>query len=331
LGVGVESNVDFYLLALSKLADSGSGVKLRRVKLLLNQIEARCKREDEERVWYEYSSNHIPNIRGLISRSIPELTTRREFFHGRKKRLIFVPTPKPFVEQEPLIKGLGIQPVHDQDTYDDDDSDDNEMIEGVWYHVERCLWNGPGYFRENISLIALYPGNKRLFKDILSVSEITLDHFIAEARSFTTSDPRRYMSKILMAMDKYISRNIVWSDNHNKLLSLDMWPISCQSWDPEIQLRSAASDKEWFIADRRHLRDIFDEVVPILDFDQDELFRMKSIFNELNAHPRFMTIASKATPCFEGKVEPSPHHTDLFRSKYRFISRYDSSGQSYYV
>lgn len=56
LGVGVETNVDFYMLALSKLADSGLAVTLRRVKLLLNQIEARCKKEDEGRVRYENSS-----------------------------------------------------------------------------------------------------------------------------------------------------------------------------------------------------------------------------------------------------------------------------------
>lgn len=238
-----------------------------------------------------------------------------------------MPTPKPLVEQEPLVKGLGILLLNDRDTYDDDESDDKEVIEGHWYHIKQCLWNGPSYFRENMSLMALYPGNNRLFKDILSVSEVTLNHFIAEARSFTPNDPRKYMSKILMAMDKYISKNYVWPNDQRKLSLLEMWPVFCKNWEPRMQLRSTA-ETEWFIADRRHWRDTFGEVVPILDFDYDEVFRMKHIFQKLNAHGRFITKASKATPWFEGRVELSPHHTDLFRSKYRFISRYDSSEQS---
>jgi hypothetical protein len=52
LGVGVKSSVDFYLLCLSELAESGSAVKLSRVKLLLNQVEARCRKEDQQRVRY---------------------------------------------------------------------------------------------------------------------------------------------------------------------------------------------------------------------------------------------------------------------------------------
>ena len=52
LGVGVKSGVDFYLFCLSKLAESGPAVKLSRVKLLLNQVEARCREEDQQRVRY---------------------------------------------------------------------------------------------------------------------------------------------------------------------------------------------------------------------------------------------------------------------------------------
>jgi hypothetical protein len=52
LGVGVKSGVDFYLLCLSELSESGSAVKLSRVKLLLNQVEARCREEDRQRVRY---------------------------------------------------------------------------------------------------------------------------------------------------------------------------------------------------------------------------------------------------------------------------------------
>ena len=60
LGVGVKNDVDFYLLCLSKLAESGPAVKLSRVKLLLNQIGARCRREDRQRVRYEQTTTLLP-------------------------------------------------------------------------------------------------------------------------------------------------------------------------------------------------------------------------------------------------------------------------------
>src|SRR5947208_1134974 len=106
---------------------------------------------------------------------ILELTkSHREFFRNTTRRLIFVPTPKPPAEPDPLHQSLRYHHADSQDMYDDDDSDDDEITEGVWYPVRRCLWNGPRYFRMNMSLSGLYPGNKHLFKDVLNVSEVAI-------------------------------------------------------------------------------------------------------------------------------------------------------------
>jgi hypothetical protein len=233
-----------------------------------------------------------------------------------------VPTPKPPAEPEPPSQGLRYHHVDSQDTHDDDDDDDDdddEITEGAWYYVKRCLWNGPRYFRVNMSLSSLYPGNKHLFMDVLNVSEVAISHFLAEARSFTLNDPLKHMSRILMAMDKFISKNGIGYWDRSELKSLDIWPVSCQNWEPGTQLRSAAD--EWFIADRSYWQDLFGKVVPILDFDFDDQFRMRNIFKQLGLQRCFITVASKTVPRLEGRVEPSPHHTDLFRSKYRFMAR----------
>jgi hypothetical protein len=234
-----------------------------------------------------------------------------------------VPTPKPPAEPEPPSQDLRYHHVDSQDTYDDDDddNDDDEITEGAWYHVKRCLWNGPRYFRVNMSLSSLYPGNKHLFRDVLNVSEVAISHFLAEARSFTLNNPLKHMSRILMAMDKFISKNGIGYWDRDELKSLDIWPISCQHWEPGTQLRSATQSDEWFIADRSYWRDLFGEVVPILDFDFDDQFRMRNILKELNLQRCFITKASKTVPRLEGRVEPSFHYTDLFRSKYRFMAR----------
>jgi hypothetical protein len=247
----------------------------------------------------------------------------REFFQNATRRLIFVPTPKSPAEPEPLSQSLQYHRVDSQDTYDDDDDDDDddEITEGAWYHVKRCLWNGPRYFRVNMSLSSLYPGNKRLFKDVLNVSEVAISHFLAEARSFTLNDPLKHMSRILMAMDKFISKNGIEYQDRRELKSLHIWPVSCQNWKPGRQLRSAAQLDEWFIADRSYWRDLFGKVVPILDFDFDDQFWMRNIFKQLGLRRCFITRASKTVPRFEGRVELSAHYTDLFRSKYRFMAR----------
>ena len=124
-----------------------------------------------------------------------------------------------------------------------------------------------------------------------------------------------------MAMDKFISKHGIRNWERNELQSLDIWPVSCQNWGPCTQLRSATPLDEWFIADREYWRGIFSEVVPILDFDLDDQFRMRNIFKLLDLQRCFITVASKTVPKFEGRVEPSPHYTDLFRSKYRFMTR----------
>ncbi|KAF8849378.1 hypothetical protein BDZ45DRAFT_237480 [Acephala macrosclerotiorum] len=295
LGVRVKNDVSFYLLCLSRLAGSGLPVKLSRVELLLNRIEAHLRRGDQQYV--------------------------REFFQSPSRRLIFVPSPKPSTESEPPDQRLGCQLVDSQSAYDDDEGDDDEIKEGSWHHLNQCLWNGPPYFRVNVILNCLYPSNKHLFKDVLNVSEVAFSHFLAEARSFTMSDSKQYMSKILIAMDKFISSHWVSSDDYDELRLLRIWPISSQNWEPHTQLRSAALLDEWFIADRSYWRGIFGKVVPILDFEFDDLYRMGNIFKKLNCNRRFMTLASKTVPRFEGIVKASCYYTKSFRSKYRFIAR----------
>ena len=262
------------------------------------------------------------------SSAIPQLTSlRREFFLAPTRKLIFVPLPKFLAEpkkpsQELLLLGTKLVRNQEPDSVDDEDDDDDEIKNGFWRSIDQVLWNGPRYFRVNMSLSTLYPGNEHLFKNILDVSKVKLHHFLAECRAFTETDSRDYMSKIITATDKYISRNYRdWYDYRQELQSQKIWPVSSESWNPSKQLRSALDSKDyWFIADRPHWRDVFGKVVPILDFDVDHQRNMEHIFSEFGFCSRFISVASKTIPSFEG-VEPSPQYTERFRSKYGFFAR----------
>src|ERR1700751_5831120 len=140
----------------------------------------------------------------------------REFFQNTTRGLILVPPPKPPAEPEPPSQGLRYHHVDSQDTNDDDDDDNDAITEGAWYYLKQCLWNGPRSFRVDMSLSSLYPGNKHLFKDVLNVSEVTISHFLAEPRSFALNDPLKHMSRILMAMDKFISKNGIGYRDRNE-------------------------------------------------------------------------------------------------------------------
>ncbi|CZR59369.1 uncharacterized protein PAC_09261 [Phialocephala subalpina] len=338
-GVGVKNDFKFYLHWLGTLAGSPA-VKRSEVNNLLRQIQARCRKEDEEEV--------------------------KKLFVDSTKKLIFVPDPKPpkpISSNEPTNKsllsllegstrrqGLGPSSVEERqsptpaqlarirDTADDDD--ECKIQKGKWYLAAQFLWSGPHYFRVNRSLNSLYPGNERLFRDILGLTKVDISHFIAEVSSFSLEDPTlnqplAYMWSILAALNSYMSSHHYYGylyyyseAYYQQFLSLKTWPILTNPDDPPKEMRTAASSDEWFIADRWDLKEIFCETVPLLAFDPDLCSGLKIVFRSLSLEGRYLSTATKTTTKFEGRIKLSPQYTERLRTKAPFLIRIVNSDAS---
>jgi hypothetical protein len=185
----------------------------------------------------------------------------------------------------------------------------------------------------NRSLNTLYPGNERLFRDILGLTKVDISHFIAEVASFRLEDrtlyePLEYMWRILAALNSFMLASTYYGYlyyyeplYYQQFLSLKMWPISTIPEEPPSEMRTAASSDEWFIADRWDLKEIFCETVPLLAFNPDQCSGLKILFRSLSIEGRYLSKATKVTTKFEGRVKSSPQYSERFRAKAPFLIR----------
>lgn len=256
--------------------------------------------------------------------------SRAEFY--RTKPLIFVPLPKPLpaVEQDqqrPVVSRLRSQSPQNADNEADSwdvTSNDDEVVQGNWYHPDHCVWSGPPYFRVTASLSNVYPGNRRLFVDVLKLGKVEFKHFILELRSFLESDPLPYCRKVLAAMGKFIRDHGIHDQHLGRLADLSIWPVRMPdaATPSEFRLMSHGSLGGWFIADLPHYQRIFRDSVPLLHFDYDDIFMMRSTFTILGLKPRFVSAVQRLIlESGEGAVE-SATFTQAFLSKSRFVERY---------
>jgi len=263
--------------------------------------------------------------------------------------MIFVPKPEILKRQEQRQKqrtsALGSNLPQDDDTEGDDtenedwdaaDSEDS-VAQGTWYHASRCVWDGPSYFRVTPSLRSVYAGNRRLFVEVLQLGRVDFCHFNSELSSFKASDPRPYIRKVLTATAKFIGSHgsANWYYYHSRLADLKVWPVRMPAAEAtseadsesgtEIQLVSNSEPGGWFIADRRNYRPMFENSVPLLDFECDDIYKMLAALRTLKVDSRLISTVVRTMFISDGSAVKDDWLTGLFRSKSRFVERYAPS------
>jgi hypothetical protein len=155
-----------------------------------------------------------------------------------------------------------------------------------------------------------------------------------EAQHIEASDNIEYISAVFFAL----STNLQHSDDaqkasdygditkHGMLIQARIFPIETKI--NEIghatfhHLSSARQRDIWFIADRVHLRQSFEGLVPLLALNVEGVERIRVLITKLKLEHRLLSEVAQGLPRAFGASRTCSAYTRLLRAKSRFIARY---------
>jgi len=205
------------------------------------------------------------------------------------------------------------------------------VVTGRWYSIQQCVWEGPRFLKRTVSLAARFPDLRYLLVTVLEIRNYNLGTLVNEAAHFNSDCQLSHIRDVFIEINKILQNSGVGSykSNFEELKGKKIWPVATT----EATLRSkcfdrqlrAASDRTWFIIDRKPLGDRFAGTVPLCVFQVEEVVRMETFLTELGLQDRRLSMAARSEPDTFGKVEYHVQHTEAFRSKHVFIRRYFTS------
>lgn len=151
-----------------------------------------------------------------------------------------------------------------------------------------------------------------------------------EAQHIDRGDSLDYISQVFVAISKYMQKEVesaIVPSSPNEaakiLILAPIFPIqfkdSTKSFD---DLKTAMQTEMWFIADREHLRQSFEGLVPLLALNVNTVENIHTLLERLGLKPRLLSQVANGVPKIHGLSIPCPEYTASLRGKSRFISRY---------
>jgi hypothetical protein len=192
--------------------------------------------------------------------------------------------------------------------------------EGAWFRVNQCLWNGPRCLKVHFSMNDIYPSCKRLFTEVLGVSDASMKELIFEAVLFKKTDDLEYMRDVFLELEKFLEKDETYTVRLQPLNGKEIWPVT-ETMGPGEFEEVLSTKADWFIADTEPLRESFTGIVPLLAFATDDIGRMERLMDGLEMDNKRLSRATKSVPKTEGRVALHLEHTKAFQSKYEFIAR----------
>ncbi|KIW83437.1 hypothetical protein Z517_02682 [Fonsecaea pedrosoi CBS 271.37] len=194
--------------------------------------------------------------------------------------------------------------------------------------TDECLWSGPPeLLKKSVILERLYPSCQRLFREFLEVRDADLQTVVTEALKITPSDDLSYIVDLFICLDKYTKRSgsHLTPENMTTFCTTDLFPIEPSGDGKEVSrayyLCSCQSNSDWYIADRRHLRHGFRGKIPLLAFDNNQLAKMKWMFQLPGMKDRLLSEVAISKPLPGIQATLNHEFTTLLRARAKYIAR----------
>jgi hypothetical protein len=172
-----------------------------------------------------------------------------------------------------------------------------------------------------VPLKNIYPACKRLFCDILGLSNAQASDFVREARALKTLDSLEDIKDLFLEMEKFLQEDETES-SFGLLRSNCIFPIrNIGTASGYTDLRRTEYPPNWFIADRVHLEESFRGRIPLLAFSVEDVSRMTRLLKKLGVEGRKLTKAARSIPTTRGAVSPDEVYKDSLLGKVDFILR----------
>lgn len=152
-----------------------------------------------------------------------------------------------------------------------------------WYKTSDCLWSSTAPIRGKVTLDETYEDLKALFVGKLGVKSLTMQMVYDELRQ----SPENSIEDIKVALfsfNDFLQSEIGnWDPEPIKIAKI--FPVVYP--DGTTSLRSM--DVEFAIADRDNLRSKFSDKIALLDFDLEDVHRLRPLFTWLKIQQRYLS------------------------------------------
>ncbi|ENH66987.1 hypothetical protein FOC1_g10004618 [Fusarium oxysporum f. sp. cubense race 1] len=182
-----------------------------------------------------------------------------------------------------------------------------------WYKTSDCLWSSTAPIRGKVTLDETYEDLKALFVGKLGVKSLTMQMVYDELRQ----SPESSMEDIKVALFSF--NDFLKSEDGNwdpePIRTATIFPVVYP--DGTTALRSMGV--EFAIADRDNLRSKFSDKIALLDFDLEDIHRLKPLFSWLKIQERYLSKCVVETTAISGdsRVPISLQKRDLGLKAYQ--------------
>ncbi|KAI1735424.1 hypothetical protein F4680DRAFT_435200 [Xylaria scruposa] len=197
-------------------------------------------------------------------------------------------------------------------------------IGATWVAESQCVWRGTQHLRKFRVLKDIYPGNAKLFKNVLEYLDANFEVLVAEVKQTTISTPISWIAQIFKEINKrlYAEKQETEELNHLcSLISMRVFPINEGNANVAFEsLYSGTGKMEWYIADRLHLKQSFHGVVNLLAFTVEEIIEIMPLITALKLDSRLLSKRAVPAPQLVGNVQLLTGYTKTFHEKSKYIS-----------
>jgi hypothetical protein len=158
----------------------------------------------------------------------------------------------------------------------------------------------------------------------LGLCEATWRTIITEAKCLQASDDVNYITKVFQELNSYVEEAYAARKHEiiDALSDANIFPIKNGRSGAKFDYMSSAQDLDmWFIADRLHLKESFDGLIPLLALEVDVVEKISMLISNLGLSNRLLTIAAGSDIAAEGSTQLHVEFTTSFRAKTHHIAR----------
>ena len=187
-------------------------------------------------------------------------------------------------------------------------------------HISRCRWSSPACLESLFSLKERYPDQRQLFFQRLGIKNADIADVVEELRGLNGVTTKIETIKQLLLFLNGLLVEARYDENTLKeLRTADMKVLPVQNVRTELR---SCHDEDWFIADRKRLRDCFQGRIHIFDFDHADLGGLSCVLQKLKVQQRALSKCVFEETEAIGASTYNEVCTRQLQSKAVFISQY---------
>lgn len=157
-----------------------------------------------------------------------------------------------------------------------------------WYKLSDTLWSSSAAIRGRKTLDIQYGKLERFFVSKLGVTSLTLEMVYDELKQEPQTNSIEDISVAMLALSNLLRNERTWPDP-SPLLKAKIFPVKYGNNEPVLR----STDADFAISDCAHLREHFWGRAAMLNFDLEDVNRLRPFFTWTGLEKRFLSNSVK--------------------------------------